>query len=107
MKHPMETLADGLWHPEGPDVLPDGRIVMVETYTSRLFAWDATRGIHLYADCGGGPNACMLGSDGAAYITQNGGTGGRWRSFFHQCIAIRPYPAATARSSATVIPIHR
>jgi gluconolactonase len=80
MKHPMETLADGLGHPEGPDVLPDGRIVMVETYTSRLIAWDATRGIHLYADCGGGPNACMLGSDGAAYITQNGGTVGRWRA---------------------------
>jgi gluconolactonase len=76
----METLADGLGHPEGPDVLPDGRIVMVETYTSRLIAWDATRGIHLYADCGGGPNACMLGSDGAAYITQNGGTVGRWRA---------------------------
>ena len=80
MRHPMETLADGLGHPEGPDVLPDGRIVMVETYTSRLIAWDATRGIHLYADCGGGPNACMLGSDGAAYITQNGGTVGRWRA---------------------------
>ena len=38
------------------------------------------RGIHDYADCGGGPNACMLGADGAVYITQNGGTVGAWRA---------------------------
>jgi gluconolactonase len=79
VKFPIQTLADGLGHPEGPDVLPDGRIVMVETYTSKIVAWSAGRGIHDYAPCGGGPNACMLGSD-ALYITQNGGTVGRWRA---------------------------
>ena len=79
MRFPVETLADGLGHPEGPDVLPDGRIVMVETYASRIAAWSAERGVHTYADCGGGPNACMLGTDGL-YITQNGGTVGRWRA---------------------------
>ena len=26
MRKPIETLASGLGHPEGPDVLPDGRI---------------------------------------------------------------------------------
>jgi gluconolactonase len=80
MKKPIETLAGGLGHPEGPDVLSDGRIVMVETYTSRIVAWSHERGIHDYAICGGGPNACMLGSDGALYITQNGGTVGAWRA---------------------------
>lgn len=80
MRAPIDTLASGLGHPEGPDVLPDGRIVMVETYTSKLIAWSPDRGIHDYADCGGGPNACMLGSDGAVYITQNGGTVGAWRA---------------------------
>lgn len=80
MRRPIHTLASGLGHPEGPDILPDGRIVMVETYTSKLVAWSATRGIHDYADCGGGPNACMLGSDGAVYVTQNGGTAGAWRA---------------------------
>jgi gluconolactonase len=81
LKKPIiETLAGGLGHPEGPDILPDGRIVMVETYTSKIVAWSAERGIHDYADCGGGPNACMLGSDGALYITQNGGTVGAWRA---------------------------
>ena len=79
MRKRIDTLARGLGHPEGPDVLPDGRIVMVETYTSRLVAWSAERGIHDYAVCGGGPNACMLGTDGAVYITQNGGTVGAWR----------------------------
>ena len=80
MQKPIETLADGLGHPEGPDVLPDGRVVMVETYTSKIIAWSRERGIHTYADCGGGPNACMLGSDGAVYITQNGGTVGAWKA---------------------------
>lgn len=80
MRRPIETLAEGLGHPEGPDILPDGRIVMVETYTSRIVAWSPERGLHDYADCGGGPNACMLGSDGAVYITQNGGTVGGWRA---------------------------
>jgi gluconolactonase len=79
VKFPIETLVDGLGHPEGPDILPDGRIVMVETYTSKIVAWSAGRGLHDYAACGGGPNACMLGSD-ALYITQNGGTVGRWRA---------------------------
>jgi gluconolactonase len=80
MRRPIETLARGLGHPEGPDILPDGRVVMVETYTSKLIAWSEERGIHDYADCGGGPNACMLGSDGAVYITQNGGTVGAWKA---------------------------
>ncbi len=80
MRRPMDTLATGLGHPEGPDVLPDGRIVMVETYTSKLIAWSEERGIHDFVVCGGGPNACMLGSDGAVYITQNGGTVGAWRA---------------------------
>ncbi|MEZ0239163.1 MAG: SMP-30/gluconolactonase/LRE family protein [Chloroflexota bacterium] len=80
MRRPIETLATGLGHPEGPDILPDGRVVMVETYGSRILAWSQEKGIHLYADCGGGPNACMLGSDGALYITQNGGTVGAWRA---------------------------
>ena len=80
MKFPVETLGSGLGHPEGPDVLPDGRIVMVETYTSKIIAWSPERGIHDYAICGGGPNACMLGSDGAVYITQNGGTVGAWKA---------------------------
>lgn len=89
MRHLIETLADGLGHPEGPDVLPDGRIVMVETYTSKIVAWSPTLGIHDYAVCGGGPNACLLGSDGAVYITQNGGTVGAWKADVMQVPSIQ------------------
>ena len=80
MKCPVTTLVEGLGHPEGPDVLPDGRIVMVETYTGKLVAWSSELGLHDYALCGGGPNACVLGSDGAVYLTQNGGTAGAWKA---------------------------
>ena len=61
MRRPIDTLAEGLGHPEGPDVLPDGRIVFVETYTSKVLAWSEELGIHDYVDCGGGPNACLVG----------------------------------------------
>jgi gluconolactonase len=76
----VQHLAEGLGHPEGPDVLPDGRIVFVETYRSCLTAWSPERGTELFADCGGGPNACVLGADGSVYITQNGGTVGAWKA---------------------------
>lgn len=73
-------LASGLAWPEGPSVLPDGRVVFVETYRSQLGIWapDATH--ERYADTGGGPNATLLGSDGALYVTQNGGVVGPWRA---------------------------
>ena len=80
MRHPVTTLVEGLGHPEGPDVLDDDRIVMVETYTGKLVAWSPSLGLHDYAVCGGGPNACVLGADGAVYITQNGGTAGAWKA---------------------------
>jgi gluconolactonase len=76
---PVRVVAEGLAHPEGPDLLPDGRIVFVETFHGQLSAWDPGGGVARYADVGGGPNACMLGSDGV-YVTQNGGTAGPWRS---------------------------
>lgn len=104
MRKPIETLATGLGHPEGPDVLPDGRIVMVETYTSSIVAWSRDRGIHTYADCGGGPNACMLGSDGAVYITQNGGTAGPWRAAVMKAPSIqKAWPDGRVESLVTEV----
>jgi gluconolactonase len=73
MRYEIETLATGLGHPEGPDVPPDGRIVMVETYTSKIIAWSPERGIHDYAVCGGGSDVCMMGADGRIYLTDPGG----------------------------------
>jgi gluconolactonase len=77
----LEVLVEELGHPEGPDVLPDGRVIYVETYASEIGVWDPRTGQSgTLVDCGGGPNACMLGSDGDVYLTQNGGTAGAWRA---------------------------
>jgi gluconolactonase len=75
----VTVLIEGLASPEGPDVLPDGRVVFVETFGCRVSAWDSRRGLEVYADLGGAPNACMVGRDGV-YVTQNGTTAGPWRS---------------------------
>ncbi len=66
----VEILARGLGHPEGPYVLPDGRVVFANTYFSELAVWEDGVGISTLASTGGGPNACVLGSDGFLYVTQ-------------------------------------
>lgn len=77
MKKPMLTRATGLGHPEGPCELDDGRIVYANSYASEIGVWDpATNTQGTYAFTGGGPNACMLGSDGAIYSTQYAKIGG-------------------------------
>lgn len=71
MQRPMLTRATGLGHPEGPCQLDDGRVLYANTYASEIGVWDpATNTQGTYAIVGGGPNACMLGSDGAIYSTQ-------------------------------------
>jgi gluconolactonase len=70
MRHPIEVVVEGLGHPEGPEALPDGRIVFANTYASEVGVWERGVGKSTYAHTGGGPNACMLGSDGLVYITQ-------------------------------------
>jgi gluconolactonase len=75
----VKVLATGLGNPEGPAVLPDGRIAFVETYLGRISTWDPADGVQPYGDVGGGPNACTLGLDGL-YVTQTGGKAGPWRA---------------------------
>src|ERR671918_472847 len=75
----IEVLTEGLASPEGPDLLPDGRVVFVETFRCRVSAWSPDRGVHEYAYVGGAPNACLVGLDGV-YVTQTGATAGPWRS---------------------------
>jgi gluconolactonase len=75
----VELLADGLGSPEGPDFLPDGRAIFVETFLCRVSAWDPRTGVHAYVDVGGAPTACVRGLDGV-YVAQNGRTAGPWRS---------------------------
>ena len=77
MKKPVTVLSEGLGHPEGPYVLPDGRVVCANTYKSEIAVWDPKKGTGTYAFTGGAPNACMLGTDGYVYIT-NCPTVGKW-----------------------------
>ena len=70
MRKPIEVVANGLGHPEGPDVLPDGRVVLANTYASEVTVWEEGKGTSTYAYTGGGPNACMYGTDGYVYVTQ-------------------------------------
>ena len=74
-----ETIATGLGWPEGPTVLPDGRIIFVESYRSQLTAVGPDREPKRFAYTAGAPNSSVLGSDGV-YVCQNGGTVGPWRA---------------------------
>ncbi len=76
MKKPTITRATDLGHPEGPYELDDGRVVYANTYASEIGYWDPKTGKQgTYAFVGGGPNACMLGTDGAIYSTQTPNVG--------------------------------
>jgi gluconolactonase len=77
-KTPVE-IATGLGWPEGPTALPDGRIILVESYRSQLTAVDRQGRAARFAYVAGAPNSCVPGSDGV-YVCQNGGTVGPWRA---------------------------
>src|ERR1700692_2980184 len=70
LRKPIEIVAEGLGHPEGPCPLPDGRIVLANTYVRAVSVWEPGQGAGTFAGTGGGPNACMLAYDGALYVTQ-------------------------------------
>jgi hypothetical protein len=73
-----EVVATGLHIPEGPVVLPDGRIAFVEQVLGRVSVFDGTA-VTTLAEVGGAANAVTLGED-ALYAAQNGGVVGAWRS---------------------------
>jgi gluconolactonase len=77
MKKPMQVLVEGLGHPEGPCPLPDGRVAFANSFRSEIGFWDPKGGSGTYAVTGGGPNACILGSDGDLYCA-NMPTVGEW-----------------------------
>lgn len=79
-KASAELAASGFGWPEGPTVLPGGRLVLVESYRSQLTVVDADGAARQFAYVAGAPNSCVLGADGAVYLCQNGGTCGPWRA---------------------------
>ena len=69
-----EIIAAGLEFPEGPVVMPDGSIVLVEIKRGTITRVDPDDGsVEVVAQPGGGPNGAAIGPDGALYVCNNGG----------------------------------
>ncbi len=68
------NVASGLNFPEGPVVMDDGSIVLVEIKSGTITRVDPTDGsTDVLATPGGGPNGAAIGPDGALYVCNNGG----------------------------------
>ena len=71
----VRVLATDLEFPEGPVVLPDGSVALVEIRGRRLTrVWPDGRK-QVVAEIPGGPNGAAMGPDGKIYICNNGGFG--------------------------------
>ena len=69
----FELVADGLRFPEGPVVMPDGSVILVEIAAGRLTRICSDGSKQTVAEPGGGPNGLALGPDGMLYCCNNGG----------------------------------
>src|ERR1700759_2580699 len=69
----VRVLATGLEFPEGPVVMPDGSVVLVEIRGRRLTRVFPDGRKETVAEIPGGPNGAALGPDGKMYICNNGG----------------------------------
>jgi gluconolactonase len=71
----VRVLATDLAFPEGPVVLPDGSVVLVEIRAQQLTrVWPDGRK-EVVAKMPGGPNGAAIGPDGKCYVCNNGGFG--------------------------------
>jgi gluconolactonase len=68
-------LASCLGFPEGPVVMPDGRIVFCDGNVGRLLVYDKAK-VGVFAETGGSPWGAVLGTDDAVYLTQGGNVPG-------------------------------
>src|SRR5712691_1538316 len=68
-------LASDLGFPEGPVVLPDGRLVFCDGNIGELLVY-ADCAVGTFAVTGGSPWGAVLGADGAGYVTQGGNVPG-------------------------------
>ena len=69
-----EIIAEGLAFPEGPVVMADGSVIVVESFAGRITrCWNSRK--EVVCEIGDGPNGAAIGPDGALYICNNGGVG--------------------------------
>jgi gluconolactonase len=70
----MDVIAEGLAFPEGPVVMADGSVIVVEIHGGRVTrCWDGKT--EVICETGGGPNGAAIGPDGALWVCNNGGLG--------------------------------
>jgi gluconolactonase len=69
----VKVVAEGLRFPEGPVVLEDGTIAVVEIARGTVTRVGPDGRTFAIAELGGGPNGLALGPDGCLYVCNNGG----------------------------------
>ncbi len=69
----MTLVADGLRFPEGPVIMPDGSVILVEIAAGRITRVAPDGSKTTVATPGGGPNGLAMGPDGKLYCCNNGG----------------------------------
>ena len=69
----VQKVAGDLRFPEGPVLMPDGSVIVLEMHGGAIQRIDTKGRVDLVAECGGGPNGAALGPDGALYVCNNGG----------------------------------
>lgn len=77
METEFEVIAEGLKAPEGPVVMPDGSVLVMEMHASRISRVWAGGRTEVVAETGGTPNGAQLGPDGALYVCNCGGEGNK------------------------------
>ncbi len=71
--HPHTIVAEGLSFPEGPVVMNDGSVIVVEIKSGAITRVRPDGRKEIVATPGGGPNGAAIGPDGALYVCNNGG----------------------------------
>lgn len=67
-----EVIAEGLAFPEGPVVMADGSVIVVEIRGGRITrCWEGRK--ETICEPGDGPNGAAIGPDGALYVCNSGG----------------------------------
>jgi gluconolactonase len=69
----LRVLTSGLEFPEGPVVMPDGSVILVELRGQRLTRVFPDGRKEVVAKIPGGPNGAALGPNGKIYVCNNGG----------------------------------
>lgn len=69
----LEVIAEGLAFPEGPVVMDDGSVIVVEIMGKKVTRCWAGGRKETVSEPGGGPNGAAIGPDGALYICNSGG----------------------------------